>query len=708
MMMRRHFVLSLLQGACIVALPLLMGCTDQDEWADAPTPSVTVGNTIRIGGVNAETLVAHAAVTRATNAVAGTLLEDTITTIDAERVPWLVNSLKKGLDITYGDADNRAGTSQVAFLQLQTDNAGNIKYSAENLAEYTFMYRDKSSGVLTTDSALWYDNGSHFFEGIYMPERIGFDASLTRGAKAVYDTGGTAEGINTDQHDDNANEDSLGNYNLLAHYLAMPPNTTINATVGRIKLPFRHRLARVLAYILIDPEMGNVTLKGYKKDKTGASTTTEDPTTTDIKFCNVDVLAGVKDSCNATKQLHFYTPQWKTERKVIPHFVGERGSYDDSQNLYHQPEHQEQFIAYYHTQKKYNIYPTDEEWTTINALTEDQWVDNKTRDGVYERITYGKVPVYDLIVRPTYTSTSNVMYDEDTRRETASVLAAKKNQIDFEVTLSNDLNYTKKFVFDLDANYQTVVYLHISREKVNYNQSGSELWQETKGNDHYYGVNNLNGNTLSIAGSSWQRAYTNGATNAGHPDTFTDHVTDGHLYTGNSEDEAAQYLTNDQWLAMFYQAYKGGAHHGDYFILHNDITINTDLLPATFSGHLDAQEHIITLTGSKAYLFEGLNGNYLTPQEPDHDESDASKPWEANVHKEQYGNTTYWVPYRCATDGWRAEIINAKVTGGSLFRPHTADFTPTITGYVHNCWEYSETDQKYVEHPCYTPTIPQY
>ena len=76
------------------------------------------------------------------------------------------------------------------------------------------------------------------------------------------------------------------------------------------------------------------------------------------------------------------------------------------------------------------------------------------------------------------------------------------------------------------------------------------------------------------------------------------------------------------------------------------------------------------------------------------------------MHKEKYGSTEYWVPYRCDDDGWRAEIINTKVTGGTFFKPANGTFTPSVTGYVHNCWEYK--NERWERATDYTPSIPQY
>jgi hypothetical protein len=112
---------------------------------------------------------------------------------------------------------------------------------------------------------------------------------------------------------------------------------------------------------------------------------------------------------------------------------------------------------------------------------------------------YGSAPYYDLIVCPTYTEATtgtHVMYDE------ASTSAEGTNKIDFELTLDNDLEYEKQFVFDLNANDETVVYLRVSPERIDYNSTGARLWKESSYHDEYYGVNNQNGNNLLKTGGS--------------------------------------------------------------------------------------------------------------------------------------------------------------------------------------------------------------
>ena len=504
--------------------------------------------------------------------------------VAAETLDWLKEGLTQGMNMQYY---KEASAKQKAILKLDTDGTYSMK---------------------TPDGTVckWLDNGKHAFEGVYVPS----------GLKAQ----------NTTQ-----------NYDDLIHYTAIPPSTEIAATVGKITIPLQHRLARVLAYVLIDQSM-NAKLKGYDASNYNAEETK-------LRFCNVKTLNYV--DANGL-------PVWKEERKAIPNYLGEY-----SVKLYKDKSSGKL------------IFPTDDDW---QGAQEDYTANG---DKNYTCTDYGKVPCYDLIVRPTYTVAeegTNVMYDE------AVPTAEGKNNIDFELTLDNDLEYEKQFTFDLNANDETVVFLRVSPERIDYNSAGSRLWKESANHDNYYGVNNQNGNNLSKAGSSWQRAYTNSTLDTG--------VTDGHFYNADSEDEEAQYVDDSKWIEMLLQAYKGGTHHGDYFILKKDITINTNdyEFPSdfTFTGHLDALDHTITITGSRAYLFNGLNGTYKTNQE-----DDKNATWEANVHLE--GDT--WVP----TTGWRAEVVNMTLSAGKMFKNGA-----TITGYVNNC---KDADGAVANH---TPAIPTY
>ena len=612
--MRQRYLLFIRYSLFLGAALLLTDCKDTDDLT-GNGQAVATGNVIHVGGINTEELVATAHFTRGEGDAVD---EETVVRTDAENIEWLRTPLFEGLDITYGDYDDRDHTSRVAVLKLVNATTGEgtktISYSTytddkgkeQKLAEYTFNYRDNDSGVETSNPALWYDNGSHFFEGVHVPAKIAYNATNT--------TNTPPTDLTTDQHSD----EETGNYTLLSRYLAMPANFTLSATVGRIKLPFRHRLARVLAYILIDPSMSGATLKGYHYQAASGENAEvpDDPTTTSLRFCNVKVLSSVDDE--VTTQHHKYTPRWKEARKVVPHFVGERGSFDDSKNEY-VTGYESHFIAFYNKTKKTYVYPTDAEWATVNATFAGEaapMTGVTVTKGDWQRIVYGKVPVYDIIVQPTYRYTSRVMYDEDLTgtNNTAAKWAAPENKIDFDLTLSNGLNYEKEFIFDLDANEQTVVYLHISREQVDYGSSGSQLWQETSGYDDWYGVNNQNGNTLSIAGSSWQRAYTYNPSGVGSvPSPFSDNVTDGHYYVADDEDEYAQYVTQGKFIEMLREAHEGGKHHGDYFILRSDITIPAAAFPEgfVFTGHLDGQDHTITITDTN-YTKTTRHASYVT------------------------------------------------------------------------------------------------
>ena len=545
-----------------MALGMLAACTQNEELTTVDDSA----NIIHVGGVSTNELALRAVQTRDGEAEAESDDEaksKEATAEPAEKVEWLANMLKQGMDITYLTKTAQQTAQQKAHLKLETDDKGEILKSGD-ITVYSLNAYD-TNGKLTEVPAKWLGNGAHTFQGVYVPEGL-------------------------------KDEKSTKTYDDLSQYTAVPPMADISATVGRITIPLQHRLARVVAYVLIEPSM-NAKLKGYKSGDDHSAENTM------LRFCNVQTL----DYVNADGQ-----PVWKTERKAIPNYLGE------------------------------------------DTVT-------------YEGKKYGMCPRYDLIVRPTYTkrtSGSNVMYDEQ-----AGTTDSESNSIDFELTLDNDLEYEKHFVFDLNANDETVVYLRVSPERIDYNSAGSRLWKETNQGDNYYGVNNENGNNLSVAGSCWQRAYTNKTLE-------DDNVTDGHKYNADSEDEEAQYVLDSKWIKMLLQAQEGGAHHGDYFILDHDITIPASAIPNNFvfTGHLDGMGHTITIESD--YLLAGLNGTYdPTPA--------------ANVHLE--GNT--WVP----TPGWRAEVVNTTIVGGRLFKEGAS-----ITGYVNNC---KDKNGQVVNH---TPAIPQY
>lgn len=766
--MIRQYIIAIASITCLA----ITSCSENDIFGTEGTASK--GDVINIGGIDKDDMQVTQLTSRAVKQ-------------DADLVDWLVAPLTQGLDITYGNIvvnnqnQEEKQNQDVAILKLTNKNT--------TPATYEFKYRaDRSATVGSTNEAIWYNNGSHYFEGVHVPERIRYDGASETVDKV--NTEGKAPGLTSDQHDASApiddNETGLGNYTLLAHYLGMPANTRITATISRIKLPFRHRLARVVAFVLIDPIL-NTHLKGYKtKDAEGKLIGEEDPNTTSFRFNNVQVLQGVKDIVDGGH--HTLTPQWVKARKVIPHFEGEKGSYSYKDNT----SLADDFILYTKTdgnKDTKDLYPTSADWQKVHKAAD--------HDG-YTAVNYGKVPVYDIIVRPTYEDADHVMYDENLGGKTKTEFSKATNSIDFEIELENGLNYEKNFEFDLNANYQTVVYLRISREQVDYNDAGSELWIESKNNDGWYGVDNENGNTLSKAGSSWQRAYRTKILNGENAGTDSG-VTDGDFY--NNGENVGQYLGDaDKWTKLLIQACEGGEHHGDYFILDQDITINAQDIPAgfVFTGHLDGQDHTITLTGtgqdtydvttnfsditkllykktasetsytqfqmpehlyiseevaqakphsrsaeipvgpdmmkevtvtlaqvmandvtyyvkendkyvvwnprtwtfythriSSSSIFCGLNGIYTTAQEKADNPYAAGVVWEANVHKES-NKSTVWVP----TLGYRAEVLNTVVKGGTLF---SAD--ATITGNVQNCFNLTSEGKQAVTN---TPNIPKY
>lgn len=646
----------------IVASALLAGCTETLEIDVPEIPAPTDNGIINIGGITTDQLLVTAPSTRAT----------ILSEVDAETEEWLVPALKSGLDISYGLPQVNADGSitelykRVAILQLQTNTDGSIKYSTftengkqEKLAIYSFNYKTTDSEVKAGDPAKWYDNGPHFFEGVYVPEKL-------RNVKAD----GTA---NSDKATNLTTDQSGSNYDELSHYLGMPADCRISATISRIKLPFKHRLARVLAFVLIDPEMGTgITIRGYKSTDAEKTSGKDDPKTSDIRFGKVKVLQGVTQSTNGA-----LSPQWTSEpvRKVIPHFVGQYAGITNEGVFINGTD----FVMYHHKKRDTYIAPSS---TDYAAAAADFSTNGESSN--YEQIVYKNTPCYDLIVKPSYSDADHVMYDEpgfyksdgtidESKRQGWAASDDNKNMIEFEVTLSNGLHYTKEFNFSgsLDANYQTVVYLRIHRESVDYDNSGSEQWIKSESTDGFYGVNNLNGDVLSKAGGGWQRAF-----RIGTP-TYT--ITDGSNYHEDQENDHAenkdgQYLSETSWKGALLEAKEGGLHHGDYFVLDQDLAIDVPT-GFVFTGHLDGNGHTLTLNTTRSYIFDGLNGDYTTNQESASPmiDSNGNVVYEANVHKE--GN--YWVPVA----GYRAEFLNtAFVCSNPLFKSDES-----ITGYINNC-----------------------
>ena len=532
----------------------------------------------------------------------------------AEDVEWLKDPLLKGIDVSYYLRSDENKNTSTAVLKLLPET----HQVAGDSTKYSFNYKNEN-GQETTKPAQWKGNAGHVFHGFYIPDEIS-NGDISNQSESKISNEPNAESY----------------YDKLWRYLSMPPNHEIMATVGYVRLPFRHRLSRVLAYVLIDPD-----LKTSIKDSI-------------ISFENVKVLEKVEGT----------TPQWTTARKVVPHSMGTSGSVNKKLE-----QTDENFLVFRNTTSNTFVYPTDDAWANVKAA-----YDNNKENSGYEEINYGKVPCFDIIVRPTYTSSALVMYDEDmSNGMNAAKYADETNSIDFVVDLVNGLSYNKTFKFDLDANYQTAVFLRISREKVDYQTMGSELWQQYEATDGYYGVDNDLNHRLSLAGGSWQRAYRNSSFDPG--------ITDGDFYK-------EQYVDSTKWIRMFKNAVMptdtikanipSDNHWGDYFVLDNDITINTSDLSSDFifTGHLDGRGHTIELTGERGYLFDGLNGTY------------DAQPGQANCHleKDLDGNSAT-IPL----SGYRAEVMNLKIKGGKLFSSAAVeDKENKITGIVYNCEEVTE------------------
>ena len=497
-----------------------------------------------------------------------------------------------------------AGTLPWLVEGLTSKEGINIYYFNDKNNQHAILRLNGDKYSLETTAGApckWLDNGEHTFEGVF-----------------------ASGGLRTQK--------SAQDYDDLIHYTAVPPSKKINATIDYISIPLQHRLARVQAYVLIDNGM-NAALMGYDKDDDNNNYTVEN---TKLRFCKVQTLDSIDGDGH---------PVWKEERKAIPHYLGKLGSIVEDNN-----EVCKTFRMYKKKGTDKLLFPTDGDWKTAHADYEA-----KKENSDYICTDYGQVPSYDLIVRPTYSEAkdyANVMYDEDGYDTSKADLEKKENKIEFELTLDNGLEYEKSFTFDLNANDETVVFLRVSPERIDYNSTGSRLWKEICYNDAYYGVNNQNGNELSKAGSSWQRAYTNS--------TLNDSVTDGHKYNADSEDVEAQYVSSEKFIQLLKEANAKGTHNGDYFILKQNIEINVAEFPAdfVFTGHLDALDHTITLTGiteSRNWLFSNI------------------------------GN------------GWSSEILNAKIDGGVLFNPDAK-----ISGHISNCWNGTERI------PDVTPAIPTY
>ncbi len=585
---------------------LLVGCNDN---LTEGIGTLEGEHFIHVGGVLTDG--GHMVVTQ-------TRAEDEPEHVRAETVPWMQGALLHGLDITYSnvnsDGSHHTENEAVAILKWKGTKDPNT-----GRGDYTFIYK----GSAESKPAEWYDNGPHYFEGKYVPDKIRQGNGNTMSIIDLTTNQTNDEDYTYDSTTGGVTGGNIGNYTLLSHYVGMPPNWTASATVDQILLPFKHRLARVIVYILIDDQLlaldgSPAVLEGYKG--TAHTDPKDDPSTTSLRFARVKVLQHVQETAptgtDSDKKTSTLIPTWTEARRVIPHYCDEfdkcyknepDADYPDRRELAVAPTEDskyiipanEAFIVYTNKRDEKKLHPREKDWLAAHKDFVDNGVNSK-----YTQQKYHRVPIYDVIVRPTYDGAENVMYDEagyynaDKTPNTTKIndYAKEKNQIEFEMTLNNGLIYTKVFEFDLNANQQTVVYITINRESIDYDESAAEAWTQLSSTDGYYGVNNDLGHNMSIAGSSWQRAVTFTASEPQH------NVTDGNYYDDNRVDagDLGQYFSDSiQWIEEFAKANMGGVRQGDYFVLDKNITIDATLLPDNFvfSGHLDGRGHKITITG---------------------------------------------------------------------------------------------------------------
>lgn len=193
-------------------------------------------------------------------------------TSDASTVDWLKEVLTStGLSVKYG-----LRSDYFTFYSTSTTGNATLRY---NGTEYTF---NDANG----DVAKWFDNGYHLFEGVYYPSAL-----LTSNSFNVSD------------------QSASGVYDNLSHYIFIRPDTYFSATVGKITIPYEHRLARVQLNVLIDSDVKNgsqtAAISGYDSSTGGGSTCS-------LRVKNVKVMTGVSAAGN---------PTWDTSSSLIPHFL---------------------------------------------------------------------------------------------------------------------------------------------------------------------------------------------------------------------------------------------------------------------------------------------------------------------------------------------------------------------------------------------------
>ena len=188
--------------------------------------------------------------------------DDIQTPVDDEALPIRVGGVTTA-DMTVTATTRAAATAAPGWLNEGLKETGmNMVYDLGTTEQYALLTYDGISSYSMnmydsngkpTIPAKWLGNGAHVFRGAYVPDGL-------------------------------RKPNTTKTYKDLCEYTSLPPKKEIYATIEQITIPTQHRLARVVAYVLIDNSIKNFNgdktkLKGYDSDATHADNTK-------LRFCN--------------------------------------------------------------------------------------------------------------------------------------------------------------------------------------------------------------------------------------------------------------------------------------------------------------------------------------------------------------------------------------------------------------------------------------